>query len=133
RAPALENNDRLGSRGVAEGLTEASAVLNAFDVGADHVSLGVPSKVSKQLTLVDVGSVAVRDDFREADAAHGRCVYHLAGVAAALRDEADRPALRGKAWHEGELRFGHVEPHAVRAEDANAGPRETADDLRFEV
>ena len=43
------------------------------------------------------------------------------------------PGSVGKPPHEGELRFGDVEAHAVRAEDANPGAGEPSDDLLLEV
>ena len=43
------------------------------------------------------------------------------------------PDSVGKPAHEGELRFGDVEAHAVRAEDADAGAGQASHDLLLEV
>ena len=97
RSSALENDRGLGGGSLADRLDKAAAVFDPLDVGSDDLRLRVVREVAEQLALVDVGGVAVADDLREADAADGGGVDHLARVPAALRDEADGAGLGREA------------------------------------
>src|SRR6266545_4762224 len=133
RASSLQHHERLGGGRFTHRLEEHPSILHALDVGADDLGLLVLRQVAQKVAFVDVSGVAVADDLREADAAHGCRVHHLPGVAAALRYEADGAGLGREAGHEGEPELGNVEAHAVGAEDADAGAGQTTDDLSFEI
>ena len=76
-----------------------------------------------------VGSVAVGDGFREADAATGERADDIAGVRAGLGEQEGVARFRREATHEGEPYAGNIEPHAVRPDHADAGCAALRDEL----
>ena len=108
---------------------EAAALARALQVHRDDLCLRVVRHVLQQVRLVDVAGVAVADRVAEAQAASLRLAAQLDRVAAALRDEADRPALLREvaAGQERVAARRTVHAEAVRPDDANALRRDAPD------
>ena len=98
--PALPDDDGLSLAYVLENFEEASAVLDALHIHADHLGLGVLAEVFEVVRDVEDDGVAQAHQLADLDAVRPPEQAEVHALGAALADEADRsrPRRRTAGW-----------------------------------
>ena len=125
-APGLDRQQRFARRLRApRRLDKAPAVLDPFDVGADHVRRRIVHQKIEEIAELEIGLIADRKAVREADAAGLRPVEERGHQRPRLADQADPPGRkpidverRRGAQHE--MVRGADQAQAVRPEQTHA-------------
>ena len=130
----LPDDDGLELAGAAKRSDEAAAVLHALHVHGDDLGIGVIGKVVDIIRDVQHLGVPHADRGADAHPLGSADQAEVDGVGAGLGDEAHRPRLARRLL----ARLAHpqlraVEPHAVRADEGEAGLAGDAPDLRLEA